>query len=225
MNPLDAPIWHALSGPQAHLAIGGGLARRFRPDIAPFAALAAETDQAWGELAELAPGHPVALFTIDPVAIPAGWRLLLVLTLEQMVCEWLRPPRRTIVPVELGPEDVLNMLALVELTEPGPFASGTIACGRYVGWRAPDGGLAAMGGERMSIGSFVEISAVCTRLEHRGTGLAGALVHTLAAAMVARGHTPLLHVRDDNQSAIALYDALGFRRRRTIHLTVLQHGG
>jgi hypothetical protein len=33
---LDNPVWHALTGPHAHFAIGRGAVRRYPPDIAPF---------------------------------------------------------------------------------------------------------------------------------------------------------------------------------------------
>ena len=35
---LDRPVWNALNGPHAALAEGGALARRYRPDVIPFAA-------------------------------------------------------------------------------------------------------------------------------------------------------------------------------------------
>ncbi|HXN66890.1 MAG TPA: GNAT family N-acetyltransferase, partial [Bradyrhizobium sp.] len=38
-HPLDRPIWHALTTRQAALAEGGARARRYPPDIAPFAAM------------------------------------------------------------------------------------------------------------------------------------------------------------------------------------------
>ena len=36
---------------------------------------------------------------------------------------------------ELGPDDVSEMIVLVNETQPGPFAERTIAMGRYVGRR------------------------------------------------------------------------------------------
>ena len=37
-HPLDRPIWSALTGRQAHLAIREGDAVRIRPDVGVFAA-------------------------------------------------------------------------------------------------------------------------------------------------------------------------------------------
>ena len=40
---LDNPVWHALTGPHAHLALGRGKARHYPRDIAPFSAVAEAT--------------------------------------------------------------------------------------------------------------------------------------------------------------------------------------
>ncbi len=61
-HPLDFPIWTALTTRQQALAQVCGGARRYPPDIAPFAALADETAQSWDALhALLAPGEPAVL--------------------------------------------------------------------------------------------------------------------------------------------------------------------
>jgi len=65
-DPLDNPIWSALTGPQASMAFGAGLARRFAPDVSPLAGLAAPTAQAFADLAALAiPGARFAFFSPD----------------------------------------------------------------------------------------------------------------------------------------------------------------
>ena len=70
--------------------------------------------------------------------------------IDQMVCERAaRAGRRSRPPLlELGDADVPEMLALTELTQPGPFGPRTHDLGRYIGIRV-DGRLAAMAGERM----------------------------------------------------------------------------
>ena len=77
----------------------------------------------------------------------------------------------------LSATDVGKMLALVELTHPGPFRERTIELGTYVGVRQ-HGRLVAMAGERMWIGDHREVSAVCTHPEAQGRGLARALMGT-----------------------------------------------
>jgi ribosomal protein S18 acetylase RimI-like enzyme len=40
--------------------------------------------------------------------------------------------------------------------------------------------------------------------------------------IIARGETPFLHVREDNERAIELYHRLGFRKRLRSHLALLR---
>lgn len=42
-HPLDNPVWHALTGPHANVALGRGAARHYPRDIAPFSAIAEPT--------------------------------------------------------------------------------------------------------------------------------------------------------------------------------------
>ncbi len=121
----------------------------------------------------------------------------------------------------LGASDVADMLDLAGRTRPGPFGPRTIEFGQYIGLRV-EGALAAMAGERMRFGRFVEISAVCVDPDHRGKGYAAVLMTRLAERLQAQGLTPILHVFADNAGAIALYEKLGFAKRRTLHLTVLR---
>src|ERR1700722_3502256 len=122
-------------------------------------------------------------------------------------------------PVVLGAADVPEMLDVATRTQPGPFGPRTHELGQYIGIRI-DGALAAMAGERMRLDGCVEISAVCVSPEHRGRGYAAFLVAWLVHKLREEGVTPFLHVFTDNP-AIALYERLGFRKRKTLRLTVL----
>jgi predicted GNAT family acetyltransferase len=101
---------------------------------------------------------------------------------------------------------------LVEVTSPGPFRSRAIELGRFLGIREA-GRLVAMAGERMWIGDFREISAVCTHPDARGRGYARALMGRVINRMLRAGETPFLHVRSSNARAIDIYRTLGFVRR------------
>ena len=122
--------------------------------------------------------------------------------------------------IELGESDAPAMQRLAALTKPGPFASLTHRFGGFVGVRH-EGRLVAMAGQRMRIDGYCEVSGVCTHPDHRGRGLAGALMSVVAERILARGETPFLHSYAHNAGAIALYESLGFRYRTNIHLTVL----
>jgi predicted GNAT family acetyltransferase len=115
----------------------------------------------------------------------------------------------------LGPEDVPELLELTRRTQPGPFRPRTIELGSYLGVRR-DGALVAMAGQRLHPPGWTEISAVCTHPDHRGQGLASALVRALGHEIRGRGERPFLHAAATNDTAIALYESLGFAVRRAV---------
>jgi len=222
MHPLDRPIWSALTTRQKDLAEGGGRARRFPAAIGPFADIADMSPQSYAELAAMMSGSDIAvLFTPDAVTVPDDFKVLLAETGEQMIGT---PAESTLAGVEivtLGSADVPDMMALVELTKPGPFGPRTHELGTFLGIKV-DGQLVAMTGERMKPGNFTEMTAVCVHPSHRGRGYAQALLGAVARQIVARGEVPFLHVFSSNSSAIALYRRQGMEIRRRLHVTVLQ---
>jgi predicted GNAT family acetyltransferase len=121
----------------------------------------------------------------------------------------------------LGDADAPDMLALAQLTEPGPFLAHTHMMGTFHGVRV-DGRLVAMAGERMRAPGFTELSGVCTHPDFRGRGFARQLSAVVAADIQARGETPFLHAWRDNHPAIALYASLGFRLRAEVDVAVLE---
>jgi ribosomal protein S18 acetylase RimI-like enzyme len=213
VQPLDNPIWHALTGPQQHLGDGSSLARRFRPDVALFAALAEYSPEAWADLGRLiGAGNDVILNRNGPIEPPDGWEVLGIRPGYQMVLE--REPAADDAPGTrpLTADDVPEMVALVRLTEPGPFRAGTIELGGYCGIFV-DGRLMAMAGRRIALDDYVEVSAVCTHPDGRRKGYAAAISSTVARGIIADGKTPILHVAHHNTSAKAVYDKLGFVTR------------
>ena len=123
--------------------------------------------------------------------------------------------------IPLGAADVPEMLELVAQTEPGPFLKRTIELGDYLGVRR-DGALVAMAGERFQLDGWTEISAVCTKPDHRGQGLATWLMGALIAGIQRRSERAFLHVLSTNTGAIRLYEDLGFTLRRHVSIRVLQ---
>lgn len=225
MTPLDSPVWTALTSDQQALAVGGPLAKRYLPEVAPFAAVAERTPEAFSALAALIPeGGWVVLPTPDQLVPPDRFTIEWQVPLLQMVLDAPAIPADGPEHVRLGSSDVPEMLDLTDRTRPGPFGPRTIELGEYIGLRF-DGKLVAMAGERMRLGGAVEISAVCVDPEYRGRGYATLLMMRLAQRMQAAGETPFLHVFADNASAIALYEKLGFVKRANFFITVLSNAG
>jgi len=220
LDSLDNPIWSALTTEHQHLARSHGLARRYPPDVSPFAAFLHPTEEAFVDLQRLvSPGEHVAFFTASPFDVPGDWEVDRSRWIDQMVCEAaLGLP--SVAPLPLGTTDVPEMMELTAATEPGPFSPQTIQMGSYFGIRASDGRLIAMAGERLQSTAFSEISAVCTLPEFRGRGYARALVTFLAAQILAAGKTPFLHVKTENEAKV-VYQKIGFRLRSEIWLTVI----
>jgi FR47-like protein len=220
LEPLDNPIWFALTTEHRILARSHGLARRYPPDVSPLAALLRPTDEAFADLQRLvSPGEHVALFTASPLDVPGDWQVDRSRRIDQMICEAsvASPP---VAPLPLGTTDVPDMLELTAATEPGPFLPQTIEMGSYFGIRASDGRLVAMAGERLQSTAFTEIRAVCTHPDFRGRGYARALTTFLAAQILAVGKIPFLHVKSENGAKV-VYHKIGFRLRAAICLTVI----
>jgi predicted GNAT family acetyltransferase len=219
-DELDNPVWESLTSIHANLARSNGSARRYASQVSPFAAMSKPTPTAFADLATLVKSEErVGLATIDPLQVADGWETIFSRPIEQMICTGLT--RETLsTPLELGRDDVPEMLALTAATEPGPFLAETIQMGRYFGLRSDDGRLIAMAGERLKLAGFTEISAVCTAPDFRGRGFARTLVAYLVALTLNEGKTPFLHVKAENSAKI-LYQKLGFRVRRTVQLTVI----
>lgn len=221
MHPLDHPIWTALVTRQQGLAEGGALARRYPPDIGPFAAMADASPQSFAALGALMSGSDHAvLFTPDPVNPSQQFKILFAATGEQMIGLPREAAGSAADIVTLGAADVTAMMALTKLTNPGPFAARTHELGTFLGIRV-DGQLVAMAGERMKPADYTEITAVCVHPDHRGRGYAQCLLAAVARRISARGEIPFLHVFSANAGAIALYRRQGMKIRRRLHVTVL----
>jgi ribosomal protein S18 acetylase RimI-like enzyme len=197
-----------------------GRARRYQLDVAPFLALpASPSAQDWEDAAGLVAPGTYAAVGYSGAELPDGWQAVAAFDLTQMIGERVTGADCAEA-IRLGAADVPEMLELVAQTEPGPFLTRTIELGDYLGIRR-DGALVAMAGERFHLGGWTEISAVCTRPDHRGRGLASRLVAALIAGIQRRSQRVFLHVLSTNTGAIRLYEELGFRVRQTATLTVV----
>lgn len=229
MHPLDNVIWSALTTRQAHFSEGSGEARKFVTEISPLAGFREPSAENYDALRRLVEDESaVGVFLAQPYREQRGWSVIAGAPLLQMVCEdssiVQRPDAGTAKICGLGVADSKEMVELAALTKPGPFNSRTHEFGAYFGIRS-GAKLVAMAGERMRVEGHTEVSAVCTHPDHLGHGYASALMIEAMRGIYARGETPFLHVRGDNDRAIAIYERLGFRPRWRGHFAVIRKIG
>jgi predicted GNAT family acetyltransferase len=218
---LDRPVWHALTTRQKHIAIGNERALRYAPDFAMFAAARDDSDECVSALSDRITGQDrVILIQVGQPPLPPGTVAEMAADGVQMTLHELAPLKTT-APVErLTEADAPEMLALATLTKPGPFFTRTHELGTFWGVKH-NGKLVAMAGERMKLDGFTEVSGVCTHPDVRGKGYAAVLSHKVATLILERGETPFLHAYAANTPAITLYEALGFKLRTHVSVTLL----
>lgn len=222
-DPLDRPIWHALTGRQAGFALGAGLVRRFQPEVSPFAASADDSAEALAAVAGLiGRGEQAFLIQRGAVPVPPGTRVIERGLGVQMVADDFEPTAPPTGIVALGAADAAAMIDLATLTRPGPFRARTHELSQYWGVKDEDGRLLAMAGERLKLPGMSEVSGVCSHPEARGRGYAALLSRHVASEIVRRGEVPFLHVYAANEGAIALYEKLGFRRHGTVEALLVE---
>jgi ribosomal protein S18 acetylase RimI-like enzyme len=218
---LQNPVYAALTGPHATFAESRGNARCYPKAVAPFLALPDDpTAQDWSDAADLLGAGTTAALMRPDLPIPDTFKLDRQFDLVQYVA----PPTLAAVDdeaVALTLDDVPDMLALVALTDPGPFRSRTIELGTYLGIRR-EGELIAMAGTRFALPTHTEISAVCTHPSYRGQGLGSRLIGAVAAHIAETGRTPFLHASGTNTGAIHLYESLGFTLTNSMKVTIVE---
>ncbi len=213
------PVWHALHSKHRHLAILGHRACRYPRDVAPFAAVADGAEASMAELrALLEPGEQVWLSADGCAAVPD-----MVLE-EQLICLQLVLPRTVVLPAPsaaiaaLGGEHAPEMVALTDVAFPGFFRPRTCDMGAYFGVRV-DGVLVSMGGERLMLEGYPEISGICTHPRHRGRGFAESIIGQIVRAHRAAGLVSWMHVAESNERALGLYRRMGFVAARRVTLS------
>ena len=221
MLPLDNAVWTALTTKQAQHAQTSALARRFPPEMTLLGALAANTAMAFDSLAQLVQRDPVTLYFISPPQIPTGWEVLRAVELHQMVQETEAPPssapNEATPVIELTPADVPEMSVLYTATRPGRTLCPRIQkLGPFLGVRE-EGKLVAMGGLRLHIAGYREITTVATLPGHEGRGHATAIVRGLIERIRSRGDRPFLTAGITNARAIEIYRRMGFKERTRLY--------
>ena len=217
---LDNPIWNALNTGDVEKNRGNELVRHFDINTAPFIGIAHWDAGSQRKIIELdQPEREWFLLIADTIKFIDQLELLVTMPIHQFVCTNLnRAPikHNQIQLLPLNESHIDEMITLTALTKPGPFSKDTIQFGNYHGI-FEDGKLVAMGGERMHVANYTEISAICTHPDAQGKGYAASITQFLAAAIIQKGQIPFLHARTDNTKAIEVYKRLGFELRTTVN--------
>jgi GNAT superfamily N-acetyltransferase len=217
-NLFANPVWHALQTRHRRFAISSGEACRYPADVAPFAAVAMPSKNALQSLHSLlAPGEYVWLIGESYPSVPELSCIGNLACLQMVLPEEVTPPAPMPGIVPLSSVNAPQMVALTDLAFPGFFRNRTHEMGSYYGVRS-EGELIAMGGERLMLDGFPEISGICTHPAHRGKGHAANLIWHLARNHRREGLVSWLHVSAENHHAIELYVRLGFTVARKVRL-------
>ncbi len=187
-------------------------------------ALAANTAMAFDSLAQLIQRDPVTLYFSSSPSLPPGWEVVRAVELRQMIKEdaataddAVRRAAEQHQVVELTPADVPEMSAIYAATRPNRTLCPKIQkLGIFLGIRN-EGKLVAMGGLRLHIAGWREITTVATQPECEGRGYGTAIVLALMDRIRAKGERPFLTVRTDNDRAVAIYQRLGFKERTKLY--------
>jgi GNAT superfamily N-acetyltransferase len=137
--------------------------------------------------------------------------------LQMVLPDEVMPPPPSLEIVPLSGANANEMVALTDIAFPGFFRSRTFEMGSYYGIRS-EGELIAMGGERLMLDGYPEISGICTHPAHRGKGHAASLIWHLARNHRRNGLVSWLHVSAENNHALELYLRLGFTTARNVKL-------
>jgi predicted GNAT family acetyltransferase len=166
----------------------------------------------------LVPGEYVWLVGESYPAVPELTCEETLQCLQLILPAEVSPPGPTPEIVPLSNANAPEMVALTTLAFPGFFRSGTCEMGSYYGVRS-HGELIAMGGERLMLEGYPEISGICTHPAHRGKGHAANLIWHLVRSHRNAGLLSWLHVSAANHRAIELYRRMGFTvsRKVTLH--------
>jgi ribosomal protein S18 acetylase RimI-like enzyme len=220
---LFNPVYNALNTRDARFNLGKNGVKYFPEEVSPFAGFETGNDKGFESLHQQLPaGRKILYATPEALNEIPSWKPVVIIHGLQFVYTGKTEPFEiSMVPEPLDHSHAEGMVQLAALTKPGPFNLRTIEFGHYHGI-FENGRLAAMTGQRLHVGDYTEVSAVCTHPDHLGKGYAATLIKHQLNIIHSHGEKAFLHVRNDNTRAISLYERLGFEVSRNMNFYFLQ---
>lgn len=211
---LDNPAWYALTEKHQAFAIGTDSVKKYQRYVAPWVAYSEEFPGVLEELDPfIEPDESFYIFDSMP-SLPKDYIHEATVHCLQMICENGIEEEEYSQRIEkLEDKDAAELENLINLVQPGYYSPGTRLMGEYYGIRQ-DGKLVAAAGERICLKEYTEISGVVTHPGFTGRKFAHQLVTHVTNKNRSTGLMPYLHVAQNNERAIRLYDKLGFTVRR-----------
>jgi len=210
---LDNPVWYSLSQHHQNFAIDYGNVKFYHPDYCPFGGFEKGDD-----VAKHLDEYATLIDNFFMVGEKPEYSNQLTLK-KELICLQMIGENRINAEID---QEIINLTSshtdalfqLVNLVQPGYFKRKTSLLGNYYGIFKNDE-LIAVGGERMQMNAFVEVSAIVTHPNHTGKGYASQLIIHTINNIFKQNKTPYLHVVETNP-AVKLYEKLGFSTRRKI---------
>jgi ribosomal protein S18 acetylase RimI-like enzyme len=215
---LHNPVYHALLSGDRHLSFGNEQVKFFDEQVSPFAGFEEGYDKGFSDLYDLLPSGRNILYAIpSSITPPPGWHIKHEIKGLQFIYEAGKRGNTEFPDIKpLSEIHIEQMMQLAKLTKPGPFGNKTIDFGCYFGI-FDNNKLVAMTGQRLHVENYTEISAVCTHPDYLGKGYANRLLQHQLQLILQKGQRPFLHVREDNERAIEIYQRIGFTISRAMN--------
>lgn len=218
---LDNIAWHALNGPHRLFSCGGSTAKRYAKGFSPIVGYESCENPNFSALQmQCDIGEHLYCSGWTGLAVE-GWDVLADTSASLMIWEQAIPELNLALPIQtLQEKDLSQVLELAALAHLDPFGPRAMELGAFLGIFLGDR-LVAMGGERMAVKGFREISSVATHPEHQGRGYARGIMAALMHKQMLSKEMPFLHVMVENIHAHAIYERMGFTTYKEIPVRVI----
>lgn len=221
---LDNPVWNALEGPLRHWARAAGDFKRFVPDAAPFVAV--KSPESKTDALEQVVGDDELVYFLGVMPrLDERWAVVSHEQVLQFVIDRAVPaPDGVVVERVEGDDGIRELRALASQVYPAFFRPRTAQLGRFYAVRE-EGAVVAMGGERLRVDGYQEVSTVCTLPSARQAGLAKAIVASAQRGASDRGARLFCHTVQSNQPVLTLFKHAGLRPRAVLPMWGVRRAG